>query len=78
MEGCPCLRRFIHLLRAFDGSQLPYYKQRLFKRIFIGTCQFQQNANLYYSKEIEDVTTIQLTNAHLVFVCDRGIEVTGY
>ena len=54
------------------------YNQRLCKIIFIGTCRFQQNANLHLSEEIQDVSTIQLTNAHLVFVCDRGIEVTGY
>ena len=33
---------------------------------------------LILKREIPDVTIIQLTNAHLVIVCDRGIEVTGY
>ena len=78
MEGCPCLRRFIHLIRAFQWISTTLLQATTLQTYFHRNLSVPTTCELILKREIPDVTTIQLTNAHLVIVCDRDIEVTGY
>ena len=77
MEGCPCLRRFIHLIRAFQWISTTLLQATTLQNYFHRNLSIPTKCEPR-NEEIQDGTTIQLTNAHLVFVFDRGIEVTGY